>query len=640
MTLGGLAIAIGEVVDDAVIDVENIFRRLRENRRSDNPRSVLRVIFDASIEVRSAVVYATFAVVLAFIPVLTISGVAGRIFAPLGIAYILAILASLGAALTVTPALCLLLLGKKDPAEKESPVARWLKDRYRTNLLKVEKHPGVVVVLASVLIVSALATIPFLRGEFLPELKEGNFIVHMTAAPGTSFQESLRMGRQVSNELLKLPFVNSVAHRVGRAEKGEETRGSNSGEFNIGLKPGKLPGNASQRIRDVMSKFPGITYSVKTFLSERIEETISGYTASAVVNIFGDNLDVLAEKAQQVASVLDGVKGAREVQVQSPPESPQLVIRLREADIERWGFEPGGVIDAISTAYQGDIAGQVYEGDRVFDVSVILDPKDRRSITQIGSLPLRNPAGTYIFLRQIADIYEAPGRYTVTHDGGRRVQAVTCNMSGRDFNSFISDAGKQISGKILFPPGTYVEFTGAAQAQAQSRRNLLVHSLLAALGIVILLSVVVGHYRNLLLVILNLPFALVGGILIVIASGGRLSIGSMVGFVTLFGITLRNSIMLISHFEHLVRYENMPWGLDTALTGASERLVPILMTASVTAFGLLPLAIGSGAPGREIEGPMALVILGGLVTSTALNLLMLPTLALRYGRFERKHVDI
>jgi CzcA family heavy metal efflux pump len=640
MTLGGLAIAIGEVVDDAVIDVENIFRRLRENRHSDSPRPVLRVVFDASIEVRSAVVYATFAVVLVFIPVLTISGVAGRIFAPLGTAYILAILASLGVALTVTPALCLLLLGKKDHPEKESPVARWLKERYRANLLKVERQPKVIVTLSSVLIVSVFAIIPFLRGEFLPELKEGNFIVHMTAAPGTSLQESLRIGRHVTNELLKLPFVNSVAQRVGRAEKGEESRGPNSGELNVSLKPGKLPENASQRIRDVMSEFPGITYSVKTFLSERIEETISGYTAAVVVNIFGDNLDVLAEKTQEVASVLGGVKGTREVQVQSPPEAPQLVIRLREADIARWGFESGDIIDAISTAYQGDIAGQIYERDRVFDVSVILDPKDRRSITEIGSLPLRNPSGTFIFLRQIADIYEASGRDTVTHDGGRRVQAVTCNISGRDFNFFIADARKQISEKILFPPGTYVEFSGTAQAQAHSRRDLLAHSLLAALGIILLLSVVVGHYRNLLLITLNLPFALAGGILIVLVSGGRLSIGSMVGFVTLFGITLRNSIMLISHFEHLVRYENMSWGLDTALKGASERLVPILMTASVTAFGLLPLAIGSGAPGREIEGPMALVILGGLVTSTALNLLILPTLALRYGRFERRPVEI
>jgi Cu/Ag efflux pump CusA len=294
-------------------------------------------------------------------------------------------------------------------------------------------------------------------------------------------------------------------------------------------------------------------------------------------------------------------------------------------------------METVRTAYQGDIVGQVFEGDRVFDVSVVLDPRSRRTITDVGSLPLRNPQGAYVFLRQLADIHETSGWYSVTHDGGRRVQTVTCNISGRAFSSFAADARRQIAAKITLPPGAYIEFTGTAREQARSKSDLLVHSLLAGIGIILLLSVITGHWRNLLLIVLNLPFALVGGVLVVLVfMGGRLSIGSMVGFVTLFGITLRNSIMLISHYEHLVRNEDMTWGPETALRGASERLVPILMTASVTAFGLLPLAIGSGAPGREIEGPMAMVILGGLLSSTALNLLVLPTLALKYGRFERE----
>jgi CzcA family heavy metal efflux pump len=643
MTLGGLAIAIGEVVDDAVIDVENIFRRLRENRLSEDPLPSVRVIFDASLEVRSAVVYATFAVVLVFIPILTVSGVAGRIFAPLGLAYILAVLASLGIALTVTPALCLLLLGRRDYPQKEPPFTLRLKERYRRSLLAVEKHPGVVIAIIAILTTIVLGAAPFfLKGEFMPQLKEGNFIVHVSSLPGTSLRESLRIGGRVTNELLALPFVNSCAQRVGRAEQGEETRGPNSGEISVGLKPseGVKAEDAAQQIRRVMSQFPGITYSVKTFLSERIEETVSGYAASEVVNIYGDDLDTIAEKAQEVASVLKGVRGASEAQVQTPPTAPEVVIKLRDTEIARWGFAPGDVIDAIGMAYQGTIVGEVYEGDRVFDVSVILDPQDRQNAEDIDSLPLRNPSGTYVFLRQIADIYEASGLYSLMHSGGRRVQTVTCNIRGRDFESFRADAQKQISSRISFPPGTYVEFAGTATEQARSRRDLVVHSLLAALGIVILLSVVAGHRRNVLLLILNLPFALVGGMLMVFASGGRLSLGSMVGFVTLFGITLRNSIMLLSHYEHLVQNENMPWGLEAALRGASERLVPILMTASVTAFGLLPLAVGSGTAGREIEGPMALVILGGLITSTALNLLVLPTLALRYGRFKRKTEQI
>jgi Cu/Ag efflux pump CusA len=312
---------------------------------------------------------------------------------------------------------------------------------------------------------------------------------------------------------------------------------------------------------------------------------------------------------------------------------PQIVVRLRKEDVARWGFDPLEVLDVIRTAYGGENVGQIYEGNRVFDVSVILGINDRPKITEIGALPLRSPDGNYVTLKQLADIYESSARYVILHQGARRVQAITCNVQGRAVDSFVDEARTRIA-RLSLPSDTYVEFSGTAEAQAQSRRDLLVNSLLAALGIVLLLSVVMGNYHNLLLVLLNLPLALVGGVLVALLTGGNLSLGSLVGFVTLFGITLRNSIMLISHYEHLVEVEGMNWGLETALRGASERLAPILMTALVTGLGLLPLALGSGDPGREIEGPMATAILGGLVTSTLLNLLVLPTLALRYGRFE------
>lgn len=635
MTLGGLAIAIGEVVDDAIIDVENIIRRLRENHHREFPLPAFRVVFNASIEVRSAVVYATFAVILVFLPVLTMSGLAGRLFAPLGIAYILAIVASLVVALTVTPALCLILLGHGGLKKEEAPIVRWLKTSYRSLLLKVEQHPRAL--MGGILLFTALglATVPFFSKAFLPELQEGHFIVHMSAVPGTSLQESMRLGRQVTLDLLKVPYVRSVAQRAGRAEKADDIFGTHDGEFEVDLKPleGEQAEIAQAEIRKVLAQFPGVNFAVKTFLTERVEETLSGYTSSVVINIFGNDLDVLDAKAKEVARVLGTVHGAAEVQVQSPPGTPQLVVRLRKDDLTRWGFGPVEVLDAVRTVYQGDTVGQVYDGNRVFDVSAILNSKDRRNITGVGTLPLRNTEGTYVRLRQLAEVYETSGRYVVLHEGARRVQTVTCNVAGRDVSSFVAKARKRILSEITFPPGTYAEFTGTAAAQAKSQRDLLVHSLMAGVGIILLLSIVMQNRRNLLLVLTNLPFALVGGILAVFASGGLLSLGSMVGFVTLFGITLRNSIMLISHYEHLVAVEGMGWGLETAIQGASERLVPILMTAAVTALGLLPLAIGSGTPGREIEGPMALVILGGLATSTALNLLVLPTLALRYGRF-------
>jgi CzcA family heavy metal efflux pump len=642
MTLGGLAIAIGQVVDDAVIDVENILRRLRENRQRQNPRPVFQVVLDAAIEVRSPVVYATFAVALVFIPVLTLSGLAGRLFAPLGIAFIVATLFSLLVALTVTSALCLVFLGRRLP-EQEPPVVRWLRERYGSLLLRVERHSRTVIVAGILLTIFGMAALPFLGGGFLPELREGHFIIHMSAVPGTSLDESLRLGRQVTVELLKTPYVRSVAQRVGRAEKDEDTVGTHYSEFEVDLKPleGEQAEFAQSEIRNVLAQFPGVNFAVKTFLSERVEETLSGYTYSVVVNVFGNDLDVLDKKAGEIATVLGKIPGATDVLIQSPPGTPQIMVRLRKEDIFRWGFKPVDILDALRTVYEGDVVGQTYEGNRVFDVSVILDPQDRKNIADIGTLPLRNSAGNYVRLRQLADIYETSGRYVVLHEGSRRVQTVTSNVAGRDINSFVTEAKKQIFSTVSLPAGSYVEFTGTAAAQAQSRQDLLIHSLLAGIGIVLLLSMVMDNYRNLLLVLVNLPFALVGGILVVFTTGGTLSLGSVVGFVTIFGITLRNSMLMISHYEHLVSVEGMTWGLEAAIRGASERLAPILMTALVTAFGMLPLALGSGAPGREIEGPMAMVILGGLTTSTALNLLVLPTLALRYGRFgEESHQDI
>lgn len=634
MTLGGLAIAIGLLVDDAVITVENIFRRLRENHLRPNPSPVFQVALDATLEVRSAVVYATIAVALVFIPVLTLSGIAGRLFAPLGLAYILSTLASLLVALTVTPALCLILLGRQEL--REPPVVRWLKERYRSLLLSVERNPRGVIGGVALFTIAGLAALPFFGGGFLPELKEGHFIVHMSAVPGTSLAESLRLGHQVTEELLKIPYVRSVAQRVGRAEKADDIFGTHYSEFEVDLKPlsGEEAEFAQSEIRNALAQFPGVNFAVKTFLTERVEETLSGYTASVVINIFGNDLDVLDGKAREVARVLGTIPGATDVQVQSPPGTPQLAIRLRKEDLVRWGFDPVDLLDAVRIAYQGDRVGQIYDGNRIFDLSVILDPQNRETVADIGALPLRNPAGTYVRLRQLADIYETSGRYVVLHQGARRVQTVTANVAGRDINSFVGEAKTAILSMVSFPAGTYSEFSGAAAAQAKSKRDLLIHSLLAGVGLVIMLSLVTVSSRNLLLILINLPLALVGGVLAVFLSGGWLSIGSLVGFVTLFGITLRNSMMMISHYEHLVAVEGMTWGSEAAIRGASERLAPILMTALVTALGLLPLAIGSGAPGREIEGPMAIVILGGLATSTVLNLLVLPTLALRYGRFE------
>ena len=638
MTLGGLAIAIGVVVDDAVIDVENIVRRLRENAGLTRPRPLTTVVLDACLEVRSAVVYATLAVVLVVLPVLGLSGIAGQLYAPLGMAYILAVLASLIVALTVTPALSVLLLTRGALRPSEPPVMAWTKAHYKNLLERTTKRPRAVIWATFLLVAGACATLPFFGGSFIPELKEGHFIIHMSAVPGTSLAESLRIGGLVTKALHELPQVRSVAQRAGRAEKADDTWGTHYSEFDVDLKPlsGEEGEFVQSDIRKILVRFPGVNFAVKPFLTERIEETLSGYTASVVVNVFGNDLDLLDAKAQDIASLLRQVTGDSEVQVQSPPGMPQLAIKLRKPDLQRWGFDAVDVLDLIRTAYEGTSVGQSFEGNRTFDITVILDPKLRDNVSEVSKLPLRTPEGTHVLLEQIADVFQGAGRYQVQHEGTQRVQTVTANVAGRDVASFAQEAKARLAKSIELPSGTYFSFAGAAEAQARSQRDLLVNTLMAALGIVLLLSVVTRNSRNLLLVLTNLPFALVGGVLAVFATGGLLSLGSLVGFVTLFGITLRNSILMIAHYEHLVSVEGARWTHATAIQGAADRLNPILMTSIVTALGVLPLAIGMMEPGREVEGPMAVVILGGLLTSMALNLLVLPTLALRYGKFEAK----
>jgi len=636
MTLGGLAISIGVVVDDAVIDVENIARRLRENGRLPQPRPIPRVVLDACLEVRSAVVYATFAVILVVLPVMALSGIAGRLFAPLGLSYSLAVMASLVVALTVTPALSMALLKDRHAPTTDPPVVRWARSGYERLLRCIARRPRTVIAAAFVFTVAGCSGLPFFGGSFIPELKEDHYTLHMSAVPGTSIEESLRIGIRVADALKRLPSVRSVAQRVGRAERAEDTWGTQYSEFEIDLKPlsGDETETAEAEIRRTLAAFVGVNFSLKTFLTERVEETLSGYTASVAVNVFGNDLDVLDQKARDIAIELGEVPGATEVQIQAPPGLPQLTIRLRKTDLERWGFDAVEVLELIRAAYQGEIVGQTYQGNQVFNVITVLDRASRDSITKVGGLPLRSQGGTFVLLRQVADIYQAAGRYQVLHEGAQRVQTVTANVAGDDVVSFVQAAKPKIATEVELPAGTYLQFAGAAEAQSQSRRDLIINSLIASAGIILLLSIATCNWRNLTLILANLPFALVGGVLAVFVTGGQLSLGGMVGFVTLFGITLRNSVLMIAHYEHLVAVENMSWGLDTAIRGAADRLSPILMTSIVTALGVLPLAIGMGDPGREIEGRMAVVILGGLLSSMALNLLVLPTLSLRYGKFE------
>jgi len=641
ITLGGLAIALGEIVDDAIIDVENIFRRLRENAGLPNPRAAFRVVLDASLEVRSAVVFATFVVALVFLPILTMTGLQGRLFAPLGYSYLLAILASLAVATTVTPALSLMLLPRAATSAREFWLLRQAREFYRTLLAFFSRHGFFVLVIPLVFLAAALAVAPTLQSAFLPEFREGHFVLHFSGVPGTSLGEMQRLGSRLSAELLANPHIATVSQQIGRAELGEDPWGPERSEIHVELKP-VTPDEEEQVKRDIraaLASFPGVRFDVLTFLGDRIGETITGETASVVVNVFGEDLEKAVPAAGKVARILREVPGAVDVQQVTLPSAPQMIVTLLPEEMARFGFRPVDVLDAVEAAYQGARVAQTHQENRTTDVVVILPPEMRREPEAVGGLLLRTPAGALVPLSSVAAVHLEERPYMLLHEGTRRRQTVTCNVAGRDVPSFVAEARRRVAKEISFPEGVYAVFGGTAEVQAAARSELFLHSALAALGILLLLSMVLGNRRNLILVLFNLPFALVGGVFGAALSGGVVSIGSLVGFVTLFGITTRNSIMLVSHFEHLVAKEGMTWGLEAALRGAAERFVPILMTATVTGLGLLPLALQSGRAGREVEGPMAAVILGGLITSTLLNLLVLPALALRFGRFEKESLE-
>jgi CzcA family heavy metal efflux pump len=638
ITLGGLAIALGVVVDDAIIDVENIFRRLRMDRAAASHRPVFQIVFDATIEVYGSVVYATFVVALVLLPVLTMSGLQGRLFAPLGQTYLLAILASLLVALTVTPALSLVLLPGAAASAKELWLLTRAKAFYRQMLERLVPRLVWVAVPALLLFLAALAVLPFFGGELLPQFREGHFVLQVSAVPGTSLEEMRRVGERISSELLANAHVATVEQQIGRSELGEDPWGPHRSEFHVELKPTPADEEegVEEEIRRTLSGFPDVRGQVLTFLGDRIGETITGETATVVINVFGDDLDLIDEKAREIVSAVKAVPGAVDVQQVSPPGLPQVSARLKPERLAQFGFQPVQVLEAIQTAFQGRAVAETFQGNRVTDVVVVLAPEYRVDPERIGELPLRSSQGLAVPLSVLADIDSTNGHYMLLHEGGRRRQTVTCNVQARDVASFVTEAKRKVASDVPFTKGTYATFSGAAEERERAQTEILLSSCIAGVGILLLLSMVFRRTRDVLLVLANLPFALVGGVLAAWIGGGSLSIGSLVGFVTLFGITMRNSIMMVSHFKHLVTEEGLTWGLETALRGASERFTPILMTALVTGLGLLPLALESGKPGREIEGPMAGVILGGLVTSTLLNLLVLPSLALRFGRFERQ----
>jgi len=639
MVLAGLVIALGEVVDDAIIDVENIMRRLRLNRLSPKPSSAFQVVLQASLEVRSAVVFASLIVGLVFLPVFFLPGLSGAFFRPLAISYVLAIMASLLVALTVTPALSLTLLPQAPMRRQDAPFARVLKTGYRAVLPHLVNRPRWAAVMLLGTLSTTLLVLPFLGEEFLPNFMERDFLMHWVGKPGTSLEAMQRTTLRVSQELRAIPGVQNFGSHNGRAEVADEVVGPNFGELWISLDPKVDYSSTVRKIQEVVDGYPGLYRDVLTYLRERIKEVLTGTSAAIVVRIYGPDLHILHEKAKEVKASLSDIEGLNDLKVESQVSVPHVQIRLRPEVAANLGLSAGQVRSAVTTLLQGFKAGEVYQEQEIYTVAVWGEKSLRTDLQALRHLPLETPGGTLVPLGDIADIAIMPTPNQIKREAASRRIDVTCNVAGRDLGSAAREIESRVH-HISFDRGYHPEILGEYAARQQSRNRLYALALLSIIGILVLLHMDFGVMRLVLMVALTLPFALIGGVAAVFVSGGVLSLGSLVGFVTVLGIAARNGIMLISHYQYLEVSEGERFGLALVLRGSEERLVPILMTACTAALALLPLVIGGNKPGHEIEYPMAIVILGGLTTSTFLNLFLLPSLYAALGKGVPQDHDI
>ncbi len=642
MVLAGLVIALGEVVDDAIIDVENILRRLRQNHALPSPRPAFKVVLDASLEVRSAVVYASAIVVLVFLPVFFLDGLMGTFFRPLALSYILAIGASLAIALTLTPALCLMMLRGSALARKEdAPLVRALKAGYRRVLPPLLNAPRAVCVVLVVAFVGTWFAYRHLGEEMLPNFKERDFLMHWVEKPATSLDAMTRITISASKELRAIPGVRNMGAHIGRTEVADEVVGPNFTELWISLDPKAEYDSTVKKVQAVVDGYPGLQRDLLTYLRERIKEVLTGASASIVVRIFGPDLPTLRAKAAEVASVFKDVPGVTTLKVEQQALVPQVVVTPRKDAVAIYGLTEAQILRTVATLVKGQKVGEVFEGQKIHAVAVWSVPEARTDIVALRELLIDVPgaagvpgSGSSVRLGEVADIAIVPTPNEIKREGASRRIDVTCNVAGRDLGAVARDLEARLA-TVKFPPAHHPELLGEYKERQDSSRRLFWLTIAALGGIFVLLLADFQSLRLTLLVALTLPFALIGGVLAAWLNGGVLSLGSLVGFVTVLGIAARNGIMLVSHFRHLEADEGEPFGPAMILRGAEERLAPILMTAAAAGLALLPLVWRGNIPGHEIEFPMAVVILGGLVTSTLLNVFLLPVL---YGHFANRAV--
>lgn len=635
MTLGGLAIAIGELVDDAIVDVENVFRRLRENRHAPQPKPVMEVIYRASSEIRNSIVFATIIVVLVFIPLFALGGIEGRIFAPLGIAYITSIIASLFVAVTVTPALCSYLLPKmkRMEHEKDSWLVRKIKGGEARLLGWAVPRTAPILTLVALIFLAAVAVVPFFGREFLPPFNEGSVTINLVSAPGISLKESNRIGALAEKLVLEVPEVAMTGRRTGRAELDDHAEGVHATEIEVELKSSaRSRTEILDDIRSRLDQIPGIGVNLGQPISHRIDHLLSGVRAQIAVKLFGDDLTTLREKAEEIRAAMASVPGIVDLQVEKQVLIPQLHVRIDREQAKKYGVMVGEVAEYGELAMNGLTVGQILEEQRTYDLVLRLKDEARNDPEAIRRIPIDTVDGRVLPLDVLADVEEAKGPNIINRENVRRRIVVQANVSGRDLVSAVAEIQKQIGEKVTLPEGYFITYGGQFESQASASRLIAVLSIFSFISMFIVLY---AHFRSVMFavqIMLNIPMAFIGSVLGVWLMGGTMSIATMVGFITLTGIAARNGIMMISHYLHLMEHEGEKFDFKMIVRGTQERLVPVLMTALTAALALVPLVIAAGQPGREILHPVAVVIFSGIFSSTLLDFIVTPLVFWRFGR--------
>jgi CzcA family heavy metal efflux pump len=631
MVLAGLVIALGAIVDDAIVDVENIVRRLRLARVAGSSESIASIILASSLEVRGAVVYASLIEALALLPIFFLQSLTGSFFKPLAFTYALAVLVSLVVAMISTPALSLILFSRGKVSLRESPISSWMQKGYEKLLAPIVRHPSPAYIAVGALALTGFLIVPTLGQSLFPEFKERDFLMHWLTKPGTSLPEERRIVLQGSREVRSIDGVRNFGSHIGQALLGEETVGVDFGENWISIDPKANYEETRGKVEEVVAGYPGMFTNVETYLAERISEVISGESEPIVVRLLGDDLQVLRSKAQEVKRMLGRTKGVAAVNVSLQSDIPQIQVDVDLAKAKAAGIKPGDVRRAAATLMSGEEVGDIFRANRTYDVQVWSTPASRNSIDDIGNILVDTPSGDKVRLGDVASVAVRPTPNFIQHEGSARRLDVGAEIEGRDLGEVARDVESGLK-NITFPLGTRAQVIGQYAERQKASSRLLGFAIITAIGIFLILFAVLKKFRLAVLTFLTLPLALIGGVVGNDIAGGVISIGSMVGFFTVLGIVARNGIMMISHFQHLETVEGMEFGPALVIRGAKERIAPIMMTALTTALALVPLIAAGNIAGQEIEYPMGVVILGGLISSTVLNLFVVPSLYLRFAK--------